>query len=211
VTPPSTGLPTHFNPWLEIWYRPRATIRRVLHTTSNNTIWLLAAIAGIDNTLSRAAIVGEGEERGVAVLGSVLMWGMIWGMARLLGTAGIVTWVGRKLGGVATMNHSVVALAWSSVPQGLSLLLWIPEMLLGGMSPFSHTSLQGNGNPAGGIIWWIFTLVTLVLNGWQIALTVITVAEVHQISIARSVATLMVPLLVVVLFLLLVFIFFGGS
>lgn len=202
--------PVH-SPWLTIWFQPRVTMRRVVHTTSNNTIWLLAAIAGIDNALTRAAITGEAADRGIwSVLGSALIWGTIWGMVRLLVTAGIVAWVGRKLGGVATMNHSIVALAWSSVPQGFSLLLWIPEILLLGEGAFRSTPLPLNENPIEAAITWGFALIGIVIGIWQLALTVITVAEVHQISIPRSLFTLMVPLMVVVVPLLLVLIFFGG-
>ena len=50
----SSGIPTNFNPWLEIWYRPRYTIRQLIQWYPKRGVYVLAAVAGYVRYLNTA-------------------------------------------------------------------------------------------------------------------------------------------------------------
>ncbi len=187
-----------FNPWLEIWYSPRRTIRRIITLDPKRDIYLLALLIGYSTWLDRASTQGWGDGMPVwGILIAGLLVGFLGGIVSL-GIGGLITgFLGRLLGGDASNEEVTAALAWSQVPSIFGLILWIPQLLLLGGETFMSSSSRLEATPFLSLLLVPFFLIHLALGIWQIVLTVLTVAEVHRFSVWRSIGTLILPTLVI--------------
>lgn len=186
---------TAFNPWLEIWYQPRRTIRRIVTLDPKRDIYLLALLIGYASWLERASTQGLGDGMPVwGILIAGLLVGFIGGIVSL-GLGGLITgFVGRRLGGDASNEEATAALAWSQVPSIFGLILWIPQIILLGNETFTSTPADTSGLS---LLLLPFLLIQIALGIWQLILTVATVAEVHRFSVWRAIGTLLLPALVI--------------
>ena len=57
------GIPPMNNPFLTIWFRPRATLRHIIATNTSHYVIPLAMLMGVTNALDRATEGRFGNER----------------------------------------------------------------------------------------------------------------------------------------------------
>ena len=132
---------TPFNPWLEIWYRPRQTIRRIVAHNPNKYVWILAIVSGIGGLLIDYASIslGENPDQFYLLLSvRLLLWGVVWGVIGLQISAYASSKIGRWLGGNATLAAVRAAGIWSALPVIVCYhLLWLPQI------PLLQAQVQG--------------------------------------------------------------------
>lgn len=204
MTHSSSGIPTNFNPWLEIWYRPRTTIRRLVQLYPKRGVYVLAAAAGYVQYLSRAQDQALGDNMDlVGVLGLGLIVGTIGGIISLAISSFGVGFVARRLGGEAESDDTLTALAWGQAPILITLVLWLLQILFFQRNLFSSNLFDSSS-------LYPLILIPLLASGiliglGQLVLTVITVAEVNRFSVWRSLASVVLGGIVVLLPFLLCF------
>jgi hypothetical protein len=196
------------SPFLTIWTRPRETVRTILLQNPELYVTLLACLAGIKETLDRAAMRNMGDKTPVPiVVASALILGPLSGLFSLWMFSHLVLWAGRWMGGTASRDHLKTAIAWASVPVVVALPLWIPQLALFGPDLFTKETPRLDAHPLLLIPLIAYGLVEAVFGMWAFVLLCHTVAEVQGFSSAwrgfRNVflagAMVVVPLLLLAL------------
>lgn len=202
----SAVLPTNFNPWLEIWYRPRTTIRRIVQWYPKRGVYILAAVAGYVQYLNRASSQALGDNMDlIGVLGLGLIVGTIGGIVSLAISTFGVGFVAQRLGGEADTDETMTALAWGQAPALFSLAFWILQIVLLQGDVFKSEISLIEANPIVGLLFIPLVAAGILILLGQSVLTVLTVAEVNRFSIWRSIASILLGGLVILLPFLLCF------
>lgn len=190
------------HPLLSIWVKPRQTIRNIVDNRPTYLVIILAVIFGINSTIDFAMDRSLGNLLPVLyLLVLFVIGGPLVGLAALYLGGGLLTWIGRLLGGSAKAQETRAAVAWSSLPQSIGLGLNGIYMMVYGLEAFTietpRTDAMFANNP-GLVSFMGFFLLALVLlmsvaSIWSLVLLVVCLSEVHQYSIKRSVLTLFIP------------------
>jgi hypothetical protein len=158
------------SPLRDVWLSPRSAIRSLVERAPTRGLLLLPWLTGFGAFL--ASIVPRTDDRFplhfavpmCVVVGPLLAYGIVFVSGFL------TTWTGRMLGGQGQHHELRLALAWSQAPLLPSLVLWIPGALPGALLSES---------------------VNLALLLWSEALAVVLVAEVHAITVMRSLVAIL--------------------
>jgi hypothetical protein len=198
------------SPWLNIWIRPRGTIRGIVDSDPTQNVILLAMLGGVSNGLTRLFQSRPGDDLPVAgLLIGGLIGGSIGGILGIYLMGLLVRWTGNWLGGTADGAEVRAALAWSSVP----LVALLPVQLVA-MAILGQDFFRANGpeNPdiQTSLVMVALGLAMMVLGLWSAFLNIKCVAEVHRFSAWRSLgALLLVGVLVFAVVFLIVALFLG--
>jgi len=189
------------NPWWSMWIYPRATTRQILDSGSTRMVPVLATLYGISATLSRVSTRGMPASMpawGVLVMALIL--GPLVGLITLYVGGAILGWIGRRLGGIGTNQDVRTALAWSYVMDVEALVLWIPNFALFGSEAFyaSKPAFDAWAEAQPFVVWPLLSLVVivaLVVSVWSFVVRLKCIAEAHQFSAWRALATVFVIVL----------------
>ncbi|HET6445484.1 MAG TPA: Yip1 family protein [candidate division Zixibacteria bacterium] len=185
-------------PWLDIWVKPRGTIRTIVENDPARYVLIFAALAGIAQALERASSrdLGNNSPSLVALLAIVLIVGSIGGLVSIYITAAIFRWTGSLLGGRASSIEVRAAIAWSSIPIIFTLVFWVPQLALYGVEMFTSVTPNIDNNP-----WPLLCLglIQLVLYGWAFVILLKTVGEVHGFSAWRALIAVALPTVTIVI------------
>lgn len=203
------GLP----PFVTILFAPRPTLRFLLEHRRDRGVIPLVLLAALSVSLQppewaalreAAEMLGTGLLIGVIALSLVLFVGLTIGFFYLF--AWIATLAGRFLEGSAEAADARTALAWGSVPLLWALLYRIPALFL--WAP-AYGAIHSSANerairigsekivydagaipdaPLSQIL--ILLALDLIVIGWTVLVTSRTLAEAHQFSSWKGLATL---------------------
>jgi hypothetical protein len=191
--------PSRLRPYIDIWTRPRETIRAIVNEDPYRAVILLAWLAGIADLLETALgkPISNPNYWPVAILLGVFM-GPLMGFARVYVGGGLVAMTGRWLGGEADSEECRTALAWGSVPQAATLAFWAPAVALFGRFLFTDEKSIFDAPPAAMVIValiaapWIAALVWAWVLQWK------CVGEVHGFSAWRGFFAMCIAKLMIV-------------
>lgn len=199
---PAENQNTPFNPWIDIWFSPRQTIRRIVDTNPTRSVILITLLAAIGETLDNARNRSMGDRMPLwIILGIALILGPLGGLLGLYIGGAWLRWTGSWFGGQATSEQVRAAIAWSNVPDLVNLAIWIPLLLLTGGDIFGTSSLLGTNQTLACLILPLI-LVKLGIALWGLVIQVQTLAEVHRFSAWRAVGAIFLPGIALLLLLL---------
>lgn len=196
------------SPFLTVWTRPRATVRRIITERPGLYVLTLAALGGVGRYLEGASFRNSGERMSTTtILLLAVVIGPIAGCFFLWLSALVVQWTGRWLGGIAQRQALQTAIAWGSVPVVVSYVLWIPELLLFGEDMFTEEMLRVDAQPILLAPLLMLMLAELSSMVWSIVLTSQAVAEVQGfrsgirgcLNLLLAMMLLAIPLVVLVI------------
>ena len=178
-------------PWISIWTRPRATLRRILEDDPRRSVYRLAALGGIAGALNLATTSGLGDTLPVAAtIALVLSGGALGGILSLFVFASLVRVAGRWFGGRGGTPEIMAALAWANVPTIAGLLLWLPRAVFLGEEMFRSVPSGLEGNPPASLFFACLELAQAVVDFWGLVITLKCVSEAHRFSAWRTLVTL---------------------
>ena len=184
------------NPWLAIWRHPRNTIRYLLSTDPDRMIWVLAALGGAQGYLAQLLSMNQGPGAWPlpVVVAVACLAGAIGGILSLIIGAKLVRVIGDLLGGEGAEEHIRTALAWSSVPAVVHLLLMLVLVVA---VPWIYQPVDPLRTMSAAASVGLLAALAgmLVLTAWQFVIAVAGVAEAHHYSVLRAALTLFGPLL----------------
>ena len=197
------------NPWVSIWTKPRATIQQIVDTDPENSITLLVCMGGFAGVLARATGRGLGDTMelpAIFILAAVL--GPFAGVISLYIGSALISWTGKWIGGIASSQNIRAAMAWSSVPIILSLVLWIPELILFGEELFTTETPIIDASLSLTITIMIFWMIELIIGIWAIVIYLKCLGQVQGFSAWKALANAflsglvaLIPLVIIVLLL----------
>lgn len=185
------------NPWLSIWRRPRATIRRIVESDPERHVTAIAAITGLSSALNRASNRDLGDRFDFwQILAIGLLVGPLAGVVGLYLVAALVRWSGKWLGGQASTLHLRAAMAWASVPLVAAAVLWIPELLIAGREMFTAETPRLDARPGPALLLLALVLLEAVAGAWAFVLSCKCVGEVQGFSAWKALGNLLLAFLV---------------
>jgi len=131
----------------------------------------------------------------VVILGALVI-GPIGGLIGLYLSGAILRWSGSLLDGQASSTEARAAIAWSSIPTVIALLLWVPLVAFYGNEMFSRVAPTIIDNPYPLLL---VGLIEIVLTLWTIVMVILTLIEVHRFSIWRSIGAVAIPFIVIII------------
>lgn len=195
----STQMP--FNPWLHIWFNPRTTIRRIVAINPERNLALLVGLSGFAGTLDTASQNSWGD--GLPLLAIPFLAaisGFIGGFISLYISGGVLYLTGRWLGGRANGSEIRAALAWSSAPKIVGLVLWLPLLALFGRENFTTVTPRMDFLLTNYPILWVIVIglivFAIVLLVWQFVLYLLCLSEVQRFSVWRALGATLIPFLI---------------
>lgn len=186
-------------PWRTIWFSPRRTMRELLAAEVRPGWTLVVGLAALHGALATlGGLAAKGElSFNIAAMPTII--GVLQVVFGVLVGPFLLAFSGGWFGGEADPEEIRQSLAWSYAPFAVTAVCWIPVMLAGGGAvatapidaPSAAVALKA-------LLFLAVTLVYVAALLWTFVLQVITLAEVQHFSVARSLGSIvvwMVPLL----------------
>lgn len=190
---------TGTNPWLKIWVEPRKTIRSIVNTNSRYGLVALCAIYGLPLALNLAQSFALVEVIPVwAVLAGALIVSAFLGIVGISISAWLLSFTGRWIGGKGKFEHVRAAVAWSNVPNFVTILMWVALFGVFGMQVLNRnfSEMQFVGYQAGTL--FLVMLVESIVSVWGFIILLNTLAEVQGFSLWRALINVIIPFVALV-------------
>lgn len=190
------------HPWFKIWIKPGETIREIINYDPHYLVIPITLIAGLGRALDRVMRRNMADSYDLpVVLLVIFIVGPIGGLVFNYIGGALFSWLGKKFGGRGSPEEVRTALAWPLIPWILVLVIDIFLLAIFGLEQFSSTTPKFDAMSETGVtglvltglygIWWME--IGVVVGFWILVLLVKCVAEAHQFSSWRSIATLAIP------------------
>ncbi len=189
------------NPYLSIWWHPRATIRRIVDTNPRRTVLLLVSIAALVGVagiyLARPPVAFSFGGKPIHSITSE-KWRRIqlyiacgcvpFAIASLYGMGALIRWSGSLMGGSAKSVEVRAAIAWPKVIAITGSLISLVGMVVG-LVRIPEAAAQGHisiraffpfEGPIGAVV--------LILSIWWVVVYLACIAEVHRFSTWKALA-----------------------
>lgn len=187
------------NPWLNIWVEPRKTMRAIVNTDPKYGFLLLSAVYGLPLAFNVA--------QSMSLIASIPLWAVIISslvVCIFLGMIGIsiCAWLlhitGKWIGGKGSFQTIRSAVAWSNVPNFVTILMWIVLMVVFGGNVFNRDFAETPfiGYQAG-IVFLVFLIQTIV-SIWGFILLLKCLGEVQGFSAWRALGNVLIPSVIIV-------------
>ncbi len=187
------------NPWLDIWVRPRDTIRHIVSTNPKYGFLALCALNGFPMAMNfaQSMSLGLALPTWALIIGAFIVCGFL-GFVSISLSSLLILWTGKWIGGMGNYTTIRSAVAWSNVPNFITSLTWLALLaVFGGLvlnQGFSETSFVGY---QAGIVFIIF-LIQSIVSIWGFIILLKTVAEVQEFSVWRALLNVVIPFIIVV-------------
>ena len=188
------------NPWFYILIKTRSTIQLIVDIEPKMLVILLSMVGGIVYMFSN--LNGNKSwlilEPCLSATVIVTIIGMVLGIIWLFLYSHIVKITGKILGGESSAENIRTAIAWSNIPIILVLLLWIFKIFYYGYEIFIiEDILLLEMKSQFNLLRWV-NLVIDLLYLWSVLLFVICLSEVQNFSIIKSIANLILSMILTV-------------
>lgn len=182
------------NPWMKIWVEPRQTIRAIVEYNPKYRFLFLSILYGLPMLLNFAQTFSLSEQFSfLAISIGALILAPFIGMIGISIGAALIFWTGKWIGGTASFLNVRAALAWSNVPNLVSVLLW--SIMIGffkntlflenfAQAPFDGSQLR--------LIFTVFFLQT-ALSIWSFIILIKSLGEVQGFSAWKGLLNILIP------------------
>ena len=186
------------NPWLSIWTEPRGTIRGIIDTNPKYGFLLLSAVYGLPIAFNIAQSLSFGTAIPLwTILIAALISCIFIGVLGISISAWILLVTGRWIQGKGSFQTIRAAVAWSQVPNFVTIIMW--AVLFGVFTSqvfskgFSETQFIGF---EAGIVFIVF-LVQTIISIWSFIILLKTLGEVQGFSAWKALLNILIPFIIV--------------
>lgn len=187
------------NPWVDIWLKPRQTIRSIVDHNPKYRFVLLAAIYGFPMALRLAQNLSLGQDFTLsAIIITALILAVFLGMIGISIASGLILWTGKWIGGRGSYYPIRAAVSWSNVPNIVTILTWILMIAVFKRDLFSENFV---GTPFVGYELAVFTLIFLAQTTaaiWSFIILLKGIGEVQGFSAWKALLNVIIPFVIVV-------------
>lgn len=190
---------TQRNPWLSIWTEPRKTIRSLIDTNPKRGYLLLCAVYGLPLAFNLVQSFGLTSiiPLWAIIIGSLVACTFL-GMVGISISAWLVHFTGKWIGGKGSFQTVRAAIAWSNVPNIVSIIMWIILFGIFGAQILNKNFSEGKfvGYQAGTL--FLVMLIESIVSIWGLIILLNGLKEVQGFSIWRALLNLAIPFALVV-------------
>jgi Yip1 domain len=188
------------SPWLDILTKPRETIRHVVDENPHRGLRFLYFLYGLPFALNMAQSLSLGSHLPIwaIVVGSVVL-AMVFGWVGICLLSGLFFLTGKWIKGVANFSQVRAAVAWSSVPNIATILMWI--LLLGVFGArvfhkeFAESPFMGH---EASVIFAVFFVQTIA-SIWGFVILLQALGEVQGFSAWKALINVLIPFVILLL------------
>jgi hypothetical protein len=193
------------NPWLSIWVKPRDTIRRIVQFDPKYRFLILSFLYGLPMLLHTAQNISLGEDLSYTwiVIGAVLIATFL-GMLGIIIASGLLYWTGKWIGGTGTYQAIRSAVAWSNVPNIVTVVIWAVLIFIFRDKLFldEFQDMQFVGSDMLIVSGALFLEAVAAI--WSFIILVKALGEVQGFSAWKGVLNVLIPFFLIGIFLWLV-------
>jgi len=188
------------NSIISIFIKPRATIQQIVDKNPEDSVMLLACLAGISNVLNRAAIRSTGDTMELfEILFFALILGPFVGVISLYSVSFFIHWTGKWIGGTSSLENIRAAMAWASIPVVISVSLLIPQVILFGEELFTtETPILDTSQLLYNTLM-IFFVIDIILAIWSFVLYLNCIGQVQGFSSLKMFGNLLLAGLAIII------------
>lgn len=197
-----------------MWRKPRATIQQIVDTDPRHMVLVLAALAGIFQSLDRAI---DNERAATVELPMIFLLsaviGSIGGIITLYISSSLIRFTGKLFSGKGSALNLRAALAWANVPTIWALLLMILAAVVFGKELFTGEVQAHEWSLTSSISYAVFGLSIMILGIWSFILMLKSIGQVQGFSAWMALANVILAFLIVFIpfmAFILLFLFAGG-
>ena len=185
---------------ISICIKPRATIQKIVDKNPEDSVILLACLAGISNVLLRANDRGMGDTMELfdIILLSLIL-GPFSGVISLYVASYLIHWTGKWIGGTSSLQNIRAAMAWASIPVVLTLLLLIPEVILFGEEMYTTQTPIMDSSTSLLYAFVIFSVIYFILGIWSFILYLHCLGQVQGFSSLKMFGNILLAGLVIII------------
>ncbi len=178
------------NPWKTVWSSPKKTVRSAITFKKTRLLYILVIIAGVLRVLDGAVADNMGDSLPfVTILLISLFGGAVVGVVGWWILAGLMTFIGKWVGGIGSYEEMKVAIAISYIPLAISSLLYLLDILFIGKELFMDSELSLFKS-----FWLLFSsTISVVFSIWSLFILIKGIAEVHRFSSWKGLLTFVLP------------------
>jgi hypothetical protein len=175
-------------PWLEIWTKPRKTIRYIVERNPNYRLFWLCLIYGFPSlfALAQSQMLGL-HINFIPLLLILALIAPFWGYLFFSFFSWAVYKTGKWLGGQAPYTHLRAAFAWSNVPALINVFIWFVLLSIHGPNLFKGIIIYPEYDHIGIIVMMALFAIQVVLAVWGLVLYFNALAEVQYFSVGRAI------------------------
>lgn len=189
------------NPWIDIWFSPQKTINWIVNNYSSElTIIILIYFGGVYFGIGQSELKNYGDK--ISVGNIFINTILLSGLGGLL-TYNIWIWAidfcAHWFGGKGNFRKTQSAFAWAMLPMVAGIILTLIGYVLFEEELFTSETPKINESDFLTISFWMYGIIEFVLGAWHICLLVLTVSQVQQFSIFKSIASIVTGLAILIL------------
>lgn len=165
------------NPWVNIWVRPRQTMRAILNTNPRRWIILLALLSGLVSTLVLWLEYPQRQDYHQPIfIIALLVFGSLVGLLHLYFASWLLRLTGSWIGGKGTFTEVKSAVGWGYYPFIVVGILNILALLL-----FKYP-----------VLYFVMIMIYLAVAIWAMIIYFKLLGEAHQFSAWRALAAALI-------------------
>lgn len=199
ITEPESLVLTDAEIFTKIWTSPRLVFRYLNETRQDKLMYVLLFLAGVINAFDKASQRHMGDKLPfVAVLALCIVLGGFLGWISYYIYAALISWTGKWLEGKGDTDSLLRMISHALIPSITILLLLIPQILIVGNEMFQSDAGTSEPEVWSMVIAHCISYIEAILGIWSLALIVIGVSEVQQLSIGKSILNMFLATLVII-------------
>lgn len=200
----------NINPWFEILFHPRKTIREIVNYNPRYRFIALSAIYGIVYLLNFFRFFYIGKELSLfSILLATIIFCIPVGFLFLNFYSFLFYLTGKLIKGNAEYLHVRAALSWSNVLNLANIFLWLMLLMLFQHGIFIYGYQIGNFTFISSIIIKTDLILGLVVGIWSIVIFLQCLSEVQGFSIWKAILNLFLTAILLLFALLFLSWFFS--
>ncbi|NRB48231.1 MAG: YIP1 family protein [Saprospiraceae bacterium] len=181
----------------KIWTRPRAVLQYVHDFQYEKFVAPLLVLAGIARAFDRAADRGLGDSLSlIALIITCLISGGLLGWLSYYIYAALVSWTGKWLNAHGDTASILRVIAYAMIPAILALALLAVQIGIYGIEVFKADGDIYSGGITANIIFYGSAVLEIILGITSLVFCVIGVSIVQQLSTAKTILNLLLPILI---------------
>lgn len=171
-----------FNPWLSIWVKPRKTIQTLINYDVNYRFIFLCMIFGFQYMLQIAQFLSLGRNIHLLIILLIaLIFSIPIGYIMFNISSAFTFWVGKLIKGKGTFKQIRAASYWTSVPNIITILIWVILMMV----HREHLFIAGYEKDVVGTavnVNAIASVMQIILGAWMLVIFLHALGEVQKFS-----------------------------
>jgi hypothetical protein len=191
--------------FIKIWSSPRLVFKYLTEYRYDKYLYVLLALGGISKAFDRASLKSTGDTLSLPViLGLCIILGASLGWITYYLYAAAMSWTGKWLQGKGNTSSLLRVLAYSAIPSIIATILFLPQIVMFGVEIFQSDFDASRHGSIAELLYYLLTIVEVILGLWTAVLAVIGISEVQQLSIGKSILNVILPIVVILVPILII-------